>query len=1320
MAWTTLDMREDGDWFDEYVKSVVSHAQKPLPARSRRSGNLRISWYPVNDTQAVVEVEGEGTAEQKHLEAWAVREEVKAAGYEVPDHKLALRSISSWDDLISKAVRLLRSGNVTIGSNGWNYVEGTVVGDHGEYHTSIERNDPQSRAITMWTCECPWDQYAWGRTRQFKNMEGRPCSHVMALYFQSLATPVSDYDPQAHGPLPPGQKAAPAPGGPSPMDKLIPQVTLPQNTIEDPDAGVKQQDPATMGMTPQVPIPVGPGVPGTPGMGQVPMPPSNVAPFVQPPGYNPQQMQMFAPPATGQSQILPPFPMAQAFGDVGGTAQPTLPVSMPGGRPGPFPGNPLQQAFTFSKVTPVTAAEVTFQNSDMVRLNVAEMGVMQGPTPGANGDGQYRDIPVNSIGEVLGQDATTGWVDVIFPLHDSGPLEPFHVRAWIEPEKLSAMPNIKKPGPFVQRKSAEQPIMGWSNIAGEWIGLKDTHPIGSIWNGLNGPATVQDYSLNDEKAPLSVKDQNDAYYWAHPNDLSPYTINGHKANEHGHVAPGEVFHSQSGPTFKAVATDYDPNYGHGTFHAEVLDTAGSDHLVKGQIQTWDNGAAKNYTQNAWVPGPHPSYQPEDSAADQPKKNQKVPTDENGVPPKGTIFHTNNGYMFQSEGLANDGNFFATVLHGKYEKGVGKQISWSQWNAQDLALTGWIDGPMPGKEHLVPDPTQGDPYAPGTTHTYKSSDDPDHVLNGVPMTIVQKSEKYSQTPGFICKYVIPSSGQENTAWIPRSDLHPVQKHGYTPEEQEALKQQFPVGSTVEHSYGQKYEVAAHDFSNPTSPVAVHNPQSEGNYLFLQPSTLKHVPDPISEPMPSWAFEHLDEPQLSLPEAPQDEDDPETGPNWKNALQGGSEGGFRQEMLDSMYPIGSDWKYVGASVPGVNKGDTVKVQQTYYDNQPLYVFGPKGHATWTHPMNLKYLKQPEQPEEESKSFDPKLRSMPDFNPFDDAAVLRPGETYDPSYTKKWKGEDCDQCNNGVLEILCETCDGDGVIGDAQGDLFGHQQQTCPTCHGVGHTLHACAKCDGTGNMWHTKQMGFEGEGFQDPTPPWMTEDGDPGIQQGFIRCPKCKNDPDEKYNCHECNGRGKKLAFYHHHPEISVSNGWMLGSESYADTLDGHHDYVWKDYQSGSWINNHLRGKANYTPDSDVHDYVEAMDEVMDEHPGMNVPSILYRGTNWSKYLTLAAEDQKGLSTSEASNNKNWIGCKVTEDGYMSASVERGTAEGFGSMAVLHCPEGTKGFYMPTHHHNEAEWLLPRGSIWECIGVEDGRPQLKLVGYSHKSGNHNLDR
>ena len=97
-----------------------------------------------------------------------------------------------WAGIMQKAQRLREEGNVTVQRNGVQNIVGTVVGDHGTYNTEIWRSDPQRNTISLWNCTCPWGEFSWGRTRQFKKFEGRPCAHTLALYWQALTQPLDE------------------------------------------------------------------------------------------------------------------------------------------------------------------------------------------------------------------------------------------------------------------------------------------------------------------------------------------------------------------------------------------------------------------------------------------------------------------------------------------------------------------------------------------------------------------------------------------------------------------------------------------------------------------------------------------------------------------------------------------------------------------------------------------------------------------------------------------------------------------------------------------------------------------------------------------------------------------------------------------------------------------------------------------------------------------------------------------------------------------------------------------------------------------------
>lgn len=173
-----------------------------------------------------------------------------------------------------------------------------------------------------------------------------------------------------------------------------------------------------------------------------------------PPQGSPAAM---VPPVAPQPQspgILPQFPMDPSL-------QPQVnPASVPGQKL-PDPTNPIQypggtfSSWQFDSDTMWHMGTVPpnsdFENSSMVQLKDEDVGIAEGRSE-EHGSGEYRTIPSNSIGETLGVDPSTGWVDVIFPIHDAGPMEPYHIRGWFEPEKLIPRPDLRRPGPFIRRR----------------------------------------------------------------------------------------------------------------------------------------------------------------------------------------------------------------------------------------------------------------------------------------------------------------------------------------------------------------------------------------------------------------------------------------------------------------------------------------------------------------------------------------------------------------------------------------------------------------------------------------------------------------------------------------------------------------------------------------------------------------------------------------------------------------------------------------------------------------------------------------------------
>lgn len=349
------------------VKDANTAPPARLPDPQRRIGNVTAKWEEVNPGVAYISTEG-GSVDDRQLAYAVVRGDLAAVGIRIaqfnidpplvlshtttriskPDSwlmqgygsKVGIEKTAAWPDIMAKAKRLIQSGNVTLLRNGYSIIVAHVIGDHGEYQCEISRDDPESRAITQWTCECPWDQFAFQRTRQWKKYEGRPCAHVLAAYWKSLATPLDEdsapgQEPRNMGPQPPQPSGSPItkPQGPNvmtpqqgPEQAYQPALPMQGNPSGEPVGMPNMQDTyegPSMGPL----LPTGWG--GAPAPSGAPMPPQ---PSMTPP--------LMAPPA--DAGIIPPQQMQMEM-------QPQ-PVSVPGGRPGPYPSDPIQQPGTFSSV----------------------------------------------------------------------------------------------------------------------------------------------------------------------------------------------------------------------------------------------------------------------------------------------------------------------------------------------------------------------------------------------------------------------------------------------------------------------------------------------------------------------------------------------------------------------------------------------------------------------------------------------------------------------------------------------------------------------------------------------------------------------------------------------------------------------------------------------------------------------------------------------------------------------------------------------------------------------------------------------------------
>jgi 8-oxo-dGTP diphosphatase len=572
--WNVTKVTTEEDWFERYVRIALNTTPPSLPAKRHKLGATSVQWFECEPGVAFIDARG-GTPDDRVLATQYLKSMLAGHGYRVAQYDIEpdLTKVGSWGDIMAKAKRLIQSGKVQVLRNSADTVVGSVIGDHGTYQSEISREDPNSQAITQWQCDCPWDQYAWQRTRQWKKYEGRPCAHVLALYWAARSHPLDEdvHPAMQQGQLPMGvptnpQQQMPGPAFPAPGPSPF---TAPMTP------GVQQQ--MLPGMAPPGQAVGTPPIPG--------MPPEVLPPFPMEGQLEPQPPQVSIPGAKPQSPLNPvQWPGGtlssvqdgwEKFGnwttcalghdhwgpdgaaglmlshtdDQGVTRhllQHRSPYvqhgntwSIPGGaiNPGETPEQaahreaseefgqlphynitgrttadcggwkyhtihgtvdqrfdpsndmvdpeygvdegygrwhtpeeinqlPLHPGFASSwhgrvssfkmSASPFNQQPEGFVNGNMVQIVGTDMGIAEGKSE-AHGAGEYLDIRQNTkgVGEVLGVDNLPGMgqvVEVIFPLDHTGPMEPYHIRAWLRPEQLRLRPDIQRPGPFIKRR----------------------------------------------------------------------------------------------------------------------------------------------------------------------------------------------------------------------------------------------------------------------------------------------------------------------------------------------------------------------------------------------------------------------------------------------------------------------------------------------------------------------------------------------------------------------------------------------------------------------------------------------------------------------------------------------------------------------------------------------------------------------------------------------------------------------------------------------------------------------------------------------------
>lgn len=260
-----------------YIKSIISSIQ-PLPPRKQVIGKTNVSWWEGKPGDVFVMAEG-GSLKDEILAECVVasqlsefgykrayfhfaeesdpldvldrqREKTDEQGLDKKKREQVLDRQDNWNDLVDKAQRLINTGKVTIVTNEPDYVFGRVIGDHGNYECKIKRSNPDEPKISGWKCTCPWNQFAWQRTRKWKIYEGRPCSHILALYYLSKLAPVTGEEkPPVEEQMAPVPTPAPAPptptGEPSPfaqpMGEALPGGVVP--SVPEGPRGLQQLTP---------------------------------------------------------------------------------------------------------------------------------------------------------------------------------------------------------------------------------------------------------------------------------------------------------------------------------------------------------------------------------------------------------------------------------------------------------------------------------------------------------------------------------------------------------------------------------------------------------------------------------------------------------------------------------------------------------------------------------------------------------------------------------------------------------------------------------------------------------------------------------------------------------------------------------------------------------------------------------------------------------------------------------------------------------------------------------------------------------------------
>jgi hypothetical protein len=158
-----------------------NHPDEPLPEDYWDNPEAQ-KYYENAEAEAMNEWDGQKAlyVTNEFLE-WLLKDKIRTSAWE---------KTSVWDDIVDKATRYYNEGRVELLNNMPDHSIANVNGDTGNWQTEIWRQDPERpNALSGWSCTCPWGQVSWGRTRIWKQYEGRPCAHTVVTTWEAQRRP---------------------------------------------------------------------------------------------------------------------------------------------------------------------------------------------------------------------------------------------------------------------------------------------------------------------------------------------------------------------------------------------------------------------------------------------------------------------------------------------------------------------------------------------------------------------------------------------------------------------------------------------------------------------------------------------------------------------------------------------------------------------------------------------------------------------------------------------------------------------------------------------------------------------------------------------------------------------------------------------------------------------------------------------------------------------------------------------------------------------------------------------------------------------------